>query len=184
MLTGGTQPTCHDSGLFGEAVKTITHLRVGEEFAEVINNCSKDFAERANNAKQSASLKDKAELSALMPSEIQNLKIYERVVNEDKSDWYDKIPTSTEAGPMLSWACEGPTFEFKPPCLRCQSLYPTWILQGKPRDRNDEKETLVRNLFSHLVPPNPSIDMDWAYCAETVAASKLYLLRNGTLALV
>jgi hypothetical protein len=53
-----------------------------------------------------------------------------------------------------------------------------------PTDSVKKKEHLVEGLFSHIDPPKPTLDMNWAYCAETAAASKLYLWRNGTLAFV
>jgi hypothetical protein len=184
ILTGGTQPTCHKSGLFRQAVETITNVRVGEEFVEVIDNCSKEFADRAIGMTQSENIKNKEQLSGLEASEIEKLKLYNRVVNENKSGWHDRIPAPTEGKPILTWACEGSTFEFKAPCLRCQSIYPTWVLHQRPRDEDERKDNLVDWIFSHLVPENPRLDMNWAYCAETVVASNLYLLRNGTFGLV
>ena len=183
-MTGGTQPTCHESGLFRQAVKAITNLRVGEEFAEIIDHGSKEFADRAIKTTRSESIISKEQLSGLKASEIEKLNLYNRVVNKDKSGWHDRIPAPTNGKPVLVWACEGLTFDLKPPCLRCQSLYPTWLLNGRPRDEDGRKHNLVKWIFSHLVPNNPRLDMKWAYCAETVVASKLYLLRNGTFGLV
>lgn len=91
ILTGGTQPTCHESSLFRQAVKTITTLRIGEEFAEVIDNCSKEFADRAIRMTQSESIEKTEQLSGLKASKIEELKLYNRVVNEDKSNWHDRV---------------------------------------------------------------------------------------------
>jgi hypothetical protein len=80
ILTGGTQPTCHESSLFRQAVKTITTLRIGEEFAEVIDNCNKEFADRAIRMTQSESIEKTEQLSGLKASKIEELKLYNRAV--------------------------------------------------------------------------------------------------------
>lgn len=184
ILTGGSKPTCHGSGLFSGVIKIITHLRIGEEFGHIIDKCSEEFMDHVKKATRSAGLEDKKQLSELTISQIEKLNVYKEIVSENKSTWHDRIPSSTEPKRILSWACDGSTFTFKPPCLRCQRFYSSWMLHQMPRDKTDRKDSLVQDLFSHLVPRNHSKDINFAYCAETVAASKLHLLRNGTLALV
>jgi hypothetical protein len=190
MLTGGTQPTCHKSDLFAKPAMTVKQLRVGGEFAEAIHGLSTDFAQLAEGAKRSASIATATALNELTPSDIEEKGIYNQMVYENRSnDWFPKIPTPTESHRILSWACNGlplppeASSQFKAPCLRCQRIYSTWSLQDMPTDIATKKRSLLE-MYGYLVPKDPLMNMAWSYCAETAAASKLYLLRHGKVGLV
>lgn len=180
ILTGGSQPICHDSPLFEGTVQAIRRLRVGQEFTKIIDKCSTYFANQANSLKESLQLTKKDQLSRLTDSEIDDL--YAKMMVQGP-DLYIQVPKSDKAKPILSYACEASNFKRKPPCLRCQHVYSTWGFHKMPADWNERKKSLAQGLYSHLVPPNIS-QTDWSHCAETAGASKLYLWEYGTLAFV
>ena len=196
ILTGGSQPACYKSSLFKNTLDVVRNLRVRGEFAEVVKICSTDFAHRANEVKKAQGIEDKKKLSELTCSDIEKLDLYKRIVNsdekelsvltcskfkklypckaivsKDKSDWYGVLSPPSK---VFCWACEGSDFEFKAPCLRCQCFYQAWVFRKMPRDSVQKKDCLENDLFSSLDCLDPCIER-WAYCAETTAASKLYL---------
>lgn len=185
VVTGGTQPYCSHSDLYRKCTRAIEHLRIGDtEYATVIQNCSSDFATRA--AKVRALLTpgpQKGDFSSLEASEIEEK--YAQVVTSESPDLYDKVPSTKDGKMIFCWACEGDDFSPKRPCIRCQSFYSTWKLHGAQKDSVAGKgESLEDICKPHLVPYDGFVDKKWNYCAETVAATKLFLLRHGTLALV
>ena len=189
-------------------------MRVGDRFVGVIDRCSKDLNKRVGDVKMTfqGQLEDSPEvedapnrkdedlkeppdnvkeITKLERADIKKLgfkdidKLYEKVVIEGKCASYDKIPKSNRGAHILSWACDGSSFVFQPPCLRCQSMYSTWFLFNRPQSSAERRKTLYDHLFSATVAFRETKESDpCSYCAETVAAGKLYVLRNGTLSLV
>ncbi|KAN0075835.1 hypothetical protein V8E54_007105 [Elaphomyces granulatus] len=88
---------------------------------------------------------------------------------------------------IWAWTYDGWTFESKPPCLRCQYMYssnglkPGWDLHGMPRSMQEKRDALFKALDSRKMG---SEGRQCGFCAETVAAAKLYVLYNGTLGFV
>ncbi|MCJ1385126.1 hypothetical protein MMC17_008245 [Xylographa soralifera] len=92
----------------------------------------------------------------------------------------DELPTSGDSQ-ILSWACSGHDFKGKAPCFRCQRMYSTWVMNLTPSSVNDK-----RNDLEHWQGHQPSTgyDNELVYCAESVVAAKIQLLRKGKLSLV
>ena len=186
VLTGGTQPDCsRSSELYGKTTKAIEDCRIGgTEYAAIIQKCSRDFAMRAANVKALMNIDPVTNQFSYRDSSEINER-YEAVVTSSSPNLYDKVPSTKDGKMIFCWAFEGKDFSPKRPCIRCQSLYPTWTLHN-PRPGSDagKRESLEDIQRPHLVPSPPLVDPEFTYCAETIAATKLYLLRHGTVALV
>ena len=145
--------------LLDEVSKTVNSMRLGTNFPEVINGCTKEFCKQ---------------VKATGEREINNSELYRNFVNATQSSWYQKLaaPDSTE---IFSWAFDGHTFKSKPPCIRCQCLYQTWVLADKP-EYEEKKYSLPRHLREYKEDKKPPC----TYCAETIAAARVFLLYHGT----
>ena len=113
----------------------------------------------------------------------ESAELYDAVVNAKKDSIakYQHIPSSKNG--IMSGAF-GSDFEFKRPCTRCQRLHSGWVLHKIP-DTPDEKFAGLWQDYSHgLFKYSSGYKYPCGYCAETVAAAKLYALSHGPLTLV
>ena len=124
-----------------------------------------------NATKNELTLSTSPELAARDPIE---LRLIQR-----KREGYEAIPGSNKM--VFCWAIDTRTFLLKPPCVRCQRMYSGWVLHLAPGD-TASKKTALREMTGRTIAYNKGMDT-CSYCAETTAAAKLYLLRNGKMAL-
>jgi hypothetical protein len=192
LFTGGTKLTCHESKLFTESATAISEARLGGKtngsFVRAVQLCATEFQNKIIQVAQGC--QGRSLVSSLSVgtkdgrTEIEN--IHDEITSSHESR--SALPTSEE-GLVLSWACRGDNFQPKSPCLRCQTLYSTWVMHLTPSTANEKLEDLKEWLTSaegRGDGDNQEAQMSnkIIYCAETAAAAKLHLLRNGTLALV
>src|ERR1700727_1951478 len=92
------------------------------------------------------------------------------------------IPTPTRGSHLPRTASKaGPLVMTLSPSLRCQRLYSEWYLHEKPDTSEKKLARLRENNRSSSIKYTPSNKYPCSYCAETVAAAKLYALKHGTL---
>lgn len=97
-----------------------------------------------------------------------------------RSEGYRAIPGPGNT--VFCWAIRSNSFEHHPPCLRCQRIYSQWSLYGRPDDV-ESKRTALENLHARDALGYNATNDTCTYCAESVAAAKVYLLRNARLSL-
>ena len=103
VQTRRTQPTCHMSARFDEAIQAIKSLRIGGELAKAIRNCSMEFAQGVNSATKQADGGGKIQVSKLTDAKIDNS--YLLVEHRGRSQLWHKIPAGKKDSPMLYLAC-------------------------------------------------------------------------------
>lgn len=168
-ITGGTRPSCHDFSLVDPMAAAMKAQRLGERFTKIINTCSEKFT-------QNAEKRNKAE-APTTPAE------YRALVRElGQFEAQEQLPASRGNDKIYSFACKGNNFEGLAPCIRCQTFYPSWIMHRMPNEKQMVDGTL--SFANHLTMKGNGPDKEWTYCAESVAAAKLFLLRNGSIQLV
>jgi hypothetical protein len=196
FLTGATQPACDHFIFWDELTKLITRHRVGEKFAGIVDELAKSFHEQANEIKerekdQIAALHDLYHLSApgkdISSKENANAtRIYDEIVKRETANG-DKITSRLTAQPrILCVAFDGFSLEPKPPCIRCQYIYPGWGHNLKPQTPKEKIGSIHSGMNDSSVTSRPKVtgtSGPFSYCAESVAAGKLHLLRNGKLVL-
>ncbi|RMJ11829.1 hypothetical protein CDV36_008549 [Fusarium kuroshium] len=106
---------------------------------------------------------------------------YSHWISAPLSKGYEAIPGPEET--LFCWAITSDSFEHKPPCLRCQRIYSQWFLHGRPDDV-ESKRAALENLNARAALLYDVERDACTYCAESVAAAKMYLLRNARLSLV
>ena len=173
IVTGATKPAAPKIQIFEDAAANITRIRVGEDFGSIVTNCSRDVWQRFSKVKKKLDSKLTEEQSAVL---------YHAVVKADKETMpsYPGIPSSKSC--IMSWAF-GNDFTFRSPCTRCQRLYSNWTLHKIPQTPDEMLAILLQDKQSGSLKYSPTFTYPCGYCAETVAAAKLYLLRHGTLTL-
>lgn len=185
ILTGSTRMTtqCVDNGeentgsgnntsqytFLDNVSKNVTNERLGQRFRDVINHCTEEFCIQFE------------ELCSNSRNPIPVEEIHDKYIDYMKktpSTWRQKLSAMSNAK-IYCWAFDSINFSLKPPCIRCQCLYDAWSLA--------ERSTQVRGgtieQRSHLGQYQPK-KFPCTYCAETVAAAKVFLLRYGTLVLI
>jgi hypothetical protein len=195
-----TKPAGPEVNILLDAANDISLLRVGEEFGAVIGECSKEFWTRVKKVLDENTLKMK---SALKEQEDRNEeeggkgkktgkgKTAINVIVTDKQRQqimsqkpdlriYKQIPSSTKDRIMCSAFNE--QFARKPPCMRCRWIYDEWYLHREYLSNSEDARRLKaewkRGLFK-IDFKNGIVSCN--YCAETVAAAKLYALRQGAM---
>jgi hypothetical protein len=114
----------------------------------------------------------------LNPTEVD--KLYNDVVSATTSTFHEQIPNPSNK--IFLCAFDGRTFEPKEPCIRCQYLYSKWALEGMP-DTTEERRKALSGVRAWKMEYHSGRDPPCTYCAETVAAAKLYALYSGSLLL-
>lgn len=211
ITTGATQPAYDEQFPWLYNVgKQIHGLRIGEIFSQAIHLCSENVAKLAEEARATAGRStedmdeksvetiyknymsattvaaDLAVFSSAAPDLLPEAKDegwYSRLMHPERYG-YEVIPKPKED--IFSWAfdthfSETTHFRLKPPCLRCQRIYSAWILHGAPENTGDRR-TALRDIYHKTIAYNKKQDK-CAYCAETAAAAKMYLVHSGRLCL-
>lgn len=171
VCTGSTQMVSANKifpGLVSREIKHINRLRLGETFTELIDRWSKRFEELVTEYEsQVKDVKDEDAGS-----------LYNKVVKKEDSAGFDGIPSPIQDHRIWSMAFQGYDLVKRAPCLRCQKLYREWRLWGSPNGSIDEKKVLKVAINQKWSSPDTQ---EWSthYCAETVAAAKIYALSGS-----
>jgi len=175
IVTGASQPGVDDSALrslnLHLAATNICRIRIGEDYASIIHECSRDVDDRVRRIGKNVSENDFGKLHA---------KFFDKT---DEAPSYQKIPFSENA--IRCWAFDA-NFQPRPPCTRCQRIYSAWTLDERPSSPAEWMRGLGRDRSSGTIKyrvSEPLGGFPCTYCAETVAAAKLHLLRSGVLTL-
>lgn len=112
-------------------------------------------------------------------------KIYDEIVLPKTSDMEKVAQDIMQSSEIVCLAVEAESLQPRPPCLRCQSMYSGWNHwrdHRAPKNQEEAKETIA--FISDQMDNAPAIKSDKiSYCAESIAAAKLYTLRTGKLVL-
>jgi hypothetical protein len=154
-LTGGTTPACDHSDLFRTTAVRITGMRAGEPFTEIVKKCNKTFADQIGNTRGPWKLLvDRKGTQNTMASttptniDLEIGKLYHEVVRGGNGP-LSMGNTTTNGNVVLCWSCNGWTFEFKDPCLRCQHLYSEWVIYGMPKESGSRYKALKEGMQQH-----------------------------------
>lgn len=210
VTTGATAPVYDDDFPWLENMgKKIHRLRISETFRQAVHLCSDNVAqlvkegaekaEKKNVEKLNNALVDKiyseymtatkraSDLSKLYRGdnsapiqEVGNNKMYSRMMSDRRNEGFEAIPGPENS--IFCWAIDTSSFNLKRPCLRCQRIYSKWALYDRPKDIRGRRTSLQDLYAQSALAYNVKKDT-CSYCAETVAAAKMYLLRSGRLCL-
>lgn len=187
IITGGTKPAqiklkeSADASSSKKKRTTMAFLRdraadicqacLGPRFADIINQCSRQFSEEAHKK----TFDNKYLISTddtTTPGEIED--IYNSVLNLPKCN----VHSRSHQAFVYSWAFDGLSLEAKPPCIRCTYLYSSWTLANKP-ETVFEKRRALKQLRAHQMIYYNDKSPPCGYCAETTAAAQLFALDKG-----
>lgn len=196
--TGASQPACDRFVFWDELTKPITRHRVGEKFARIIDGLATSFNEQAQQIKRrkndqinllhnfynsSAPGKD---ISSKIKKNADVTQIYNKLVKREPTNG-DEITLKLTVQPsILCFAFDGFSLKPKAPCIRCQYMYPGWNhnrMPSTPKEKIDSIHTGMSDSSVTSRPKETGTSGPFSYCAESVAAAKLHLLRNGKLVL-
>ncbi|KAI1131661.1 hypothetical protein F5Y10DRAFT_233284 [Nemania abortiva] len=172
VLTGATNPGCDGkgSGLVRNAVLKITRLRAGEHFTRIAEQLTDKFVDK---------LKVVEEDSKRKPRSDDQIRGHYHYLTGIPSD------VKLRVNRVWIWTYDGWTLKPKPPCLRCQSMCPTLVaakecrMYGMPVSVEDKRIAIDSANERMRIPGSKC-----TFCAETVAAAKLYALYNGTVGFI
>lgn len=184
VVTGATKAVVPKIPILEDAADNISHMRVGEDFGSIIDSCSKDVwgLVRPISAKVKGVIVESFVGSNIVISP-EETNLHTNIIDAPTNsvDAYQQIPSSNNG--IRSWAF-GNDFNFKEPCTRCQRLYAGWILHDKPLTPLQKLKRLTLDLQTGSLRHRPTgFKYPCTYCAETVAAAKIYALYRGTLTL-
>ena len=205
LLTGASQPACDHYVFWTDVTGRITRNRLGENFARIIDQLSKSFHKEANGLKENRmpeidglyNFVQTAEPDRLVEPSIQrqSSKVKEKVDDiisiHDAAVKRENVQGSKSAldlmgdPDILCLAIDGFSLSIRQPCLRCQWMYSGWRHGKMPETPRDKIISIRDGLTSHIVTKKLKDELgSISFCAESVAAAKLHLLRAGKLALV
>lgn len=170
ICTGSTQAACLQVPILRDTTREINRERLGESYVKDIDACHKNYSDRVE-----AVLKEGEPKGDEWFDERISGSLYDEMVNDGRCKEYDNIPVPEQNGRILCWAFYGHDFKAVAPCLRCQRLYREWMLNLRPKTK-EEKSHCIKEEFRRYTPRK---DNRSHCCAETVAGSKLYILRNN-----
>lgn len=100
------------------------------------------------------------------------------LLKKQKPREFDQIPAPKNNSEILCWAINGLTFELESPCPRCGYFYSSWNLFTTADFHEPQYfQNYLQGSIAHAKKKKQF------HCAETIAAGKIYALRNGTLVL-
>ena len=151
-----------------KSAKSMSSIRLGDDFSDIIHQCSKLYSDKAYERDQSDRyLIDPHKVTEMSDSEIES--VYATYSRWPRCIAHNHIPQES----TYCWALDGYDFTPKNPCVRCIYLYSDWILAGRPQTVQDKRESLAGLHGSQMLYHN-----DWlppcGYCAETVAAASIF----------
>lgn len=167
--TGSSQIRCDGIPVLREMAKDMNRLRLGEAFTETINKCYERFKENIGEVLRDMDHQDRSDMDDSVVSRLYE----EALIRKNPSDCCS-IPTPTQNNKILCSAVLGHNFASMDPCIRCQYLYKGWSLRGSPCTPREKREVL-RDVYKSTIS---KWDVPGVYCAETVAAAKIYTLRQ------
>lgn len=160
LYTGASQPDCKDHKLLRDAGKSIPQLRLGDEFAKIIDKCCTLW---------------KHEFTEMRKQQAPFQSIARRLqdVLETNSEVCGKIPASEDTSKILCWTLSGVDFKLRSPCSRCACFYSSWEIFKMVEF---EKSAYLANyLGTGMSKDGDGKDF---HCADTVAAANIYAWRN------
>ena len=204
FLTGASQPACDHYVFWIDVTERITRNRLGENFARIIDQLSKSFHEEANGLKEDRMAEiyglydfaqkvkpDESEpsirsQSSKVKEKFDNIiSIHDEAVKRGKSEGSTSALDLMGDPNILCLAIDGFSLSLREPCLRCQWMYSGWMHGKMPKTAREKIISVHNGLTSHIVTKKLKDESgSLSFCAESVAAAKLHLLRAGKLALV
>lgn len=211
ITTGATQPAYSpDFPWLVSQGKQIHRLRLSETFRKAVHVCSDNVAQLVKDGAKTAerkpvneldddlvdriyfqfttATKQTSDLSRLPRTdnpgplqELRDVRLYSRLMSDWCSEGFDAMPGPANA--VFCWAIDTSSFVLKRPCLRCQRMHSKWALFACPNDTNGKRNSLNDLYARDALAYNVKNDT-CTYCAETIAAAKIYLLRSGRLSLI
>lgn len=160
LHTGASQPDCKDHKLLRDAGKAIPQLRLGDEFANIIDKCYILWKRECTELRKQ---------QAPFQSTTRRL----QDVLETNSEVFGKIPASEDTSKIFCWTLSGVDFKLRSPCPCCACFYLSWEIF-----KMVEFETpayLANYLGTGMSKAGDGKDF---HCAETVAAANIYAWRN------
>lgn len=167
--TSSSKPKRTAMAFLRDRAADICRARLGPRFANVINQCSRQFSEEAQKKNQFDSKYLISMDDTTTPGEIED--IYKSVLNWPKCT----VHSRSHQAFVYSWAFDGLSLEEKPPCIRCTYLYSAWTLAKKP-ETVFEKRRALKQLRGRQIIYHNDKSPPCGYCAETTAAAQLFAL--------
>lgn len=181
ILDGKKQAEASQPGKFGWDLINVLDADSVKDIYDVVLSSTKEKKNLARLERNDASqeTEQREDIWTWFANEI------ERLDKSADGPAYQVIPG--QDGSVFCWAFGTESWELKPPCLRCQRIYSGWTKHGQPSLNRHSPDTeamrhALRDMYTDGVKYNLKKNA-CTYCAETVAASKLSLLRTGTLTL-
>ena len=185
LLIGGTKPSANSEkfAALSRVSKAISTERLGTRFSQIINSSTEKFWSKTKDMKsQSGKPLTSNIVEALQNDEVDTLYDNAIVVTAtSRRSWDDLM--SPPNNPFFLWAFDGGSFKLVPPCLRCQWLYYSWLVASKPSNTSEKKASL-QGIRGRKMEYTPGGTPPYTYCAETIAAAKVYLLYHGDVVLM
>lgn len=211
VTTGATQPAYDPEfpWLVSQG-KQIHRLRMSEIFRQAVHVCSDNVAQLVKHGAKTAegkkieqpddnlvdriysefttATKQTKALSKLPRAdnsgpmeELRGQKFYSRMMSDERNEGFEAMPGPKDT--VFCWAINTSSFVLKRPCLRCQRMHAKWALFDSPNDTTGRR-TSLKDLYARDALGYNVKNGTCSYCAETIAAAKMYLLRSGRLSLV
>ena len=200
IFTGSTQAMCENFVLFRDAAAKINRHRLGKtQFVTFLDIRSKRYSDLVTPMTKVVKGSDSLFCSSLYcqlilqksfdhqtVEELRNLDETSRQSVVPGQQIYDtgfpELPKGLTNSHILCWAISGENLEFVPPCLRCQSLYDTWVMWGMPDSDDDRAHCFSKGMGE----PSSKVaykEGESFCCAESIAAAKVHASRHGVLSL-
>jgi len=160
LHTGATQADCKEHILLRDAAKSIPNLRLGDEFASIVDKCCSHWKLQCIELERQQA-----------PFQSTSRRLGD--VRKINPEVYGKIPVSEDSSKIFCWALSGNEFKLKSPCPRCGCFYSSWETF---KTMEFEASEYVANYLSSGMPK--ARDNKDFHCAETVAAANIYAWRN------
>lgn len=157
----------------------ICRARLGPRFANIINQYSRQFSEKAQKKNQFDSKYLISIDDTTTPGEIED--IYKSVLNWPKCT----VHSRSHQAFVYSWAFNGLSLEEKPPCIRCTYLYSTKKPETVFEKRRALKQLRGRQMIYHNDKSPPRRDhvccsnclrliMDQLFVRDSLSCAGLY----------
>lgn len=175
VLTAASKPSFVDdeSAELSQLSRDINQARIGPDFSRLIDSLIASFYDRVNGQREGGLLPGKEEIPDLTDEEV--IQLYHKVVSATECLEHDQISRPKKGEKIFCWAFNGRTLEPEAPCHKCQHLYSAWTMNQMPQSAAKKREVL-EYLAAKRGVPDTVIESRRCYCAETVAAAKLWAL--------
>ena len=152
--------------------KEIALARLGLAFKGIIDKCNDNYRDHMAKVRSQAT------------SDAQQR--YKMAVLDNQPEEHNRLPVPQDNATLLCWAFSGYSLEPVQPCLRCQRFYGKWAMYLSPEIEKEQAAALESGIRNSNTKQRTTRTehVENAPCAETVAAAKVYALRNGKLTLL